>query len=96
MMAAMKTATKISLFALAALVATITFGSGAKAQNYPWCAFYDAGDEAIVCGFVSFEQCLATVRGIGGFCDRNNLYQAAVPVKHPAYRAHKDSSRKPS
>jgi hypothetical protein len=92
----MKAAMQIPLFALALLAAAIAFGTGAKAQNYPWCAFYDAGDEAVVCGFVSFEQCLATVRGIGGFCDRNNLYQAAVPANHPAYRARKDYSRKPS
>jgi len=87
---------KISLLALAVVVATVADGSGAKAQNYPWCAFYDAGDEAINCGFVSFDQCLATVRGIGGFCDRNNLYRAAAPPIPPAYRARKDYSHKPS
>ena len=27
------------------------------------------------CGFVSFQQCMATVSGIGGFCVRNTLYQ---------------------
>ena len=89
-------AMKTSLFALALVVVSFAAGSGAKAQNYPWCAFYDAGDEAIVCGFVSFEQCLATVRGIGGFCDRNNLYQAAAPAIHPAYRARKNNSHKQS
>jgi hypothetical protein len=92
----MKAAIKISLFALAVVVAASASGTGAKAQNYPWCAFYDAGDEAIVCGFVSFEQCLATVRGIGGFCDRNNLYQAAAPANRPSYRTRKDYSHKPS
>lgn len=29
-----------------------------------------------LCGFVSFQQCMATVTGIGGFCVRNTLYQA--------------------
>jgi hypothetical protein len=26
------------------------------------------------CGFTTFQQCLETVSGIGGFCQRNNLY----------------------
>jgi len=34
-----------------------------------WCARYPGG--ASNCGFYSFEQCQATVSGIGGFCDRN-------------------------
>lgn len=48
-----------------------------EAQNYPWCAQYDGGSNggAMNCGFVSFEQCLATVSGIGGFCIQNNTYQ---------------------
>ncbi len=47
----------------------------AQAQNYPWCAIYggDMGDSQN-CGFISFEQCMETVRGIGGFCDRNTQY----------------------
>jgi hypothetical protein len=27
------------------------------------------------CGFSTFEQCLETVHGIGGFCERNDWYQ---------------------
>jgi len=47
----------------------------AYAQNYPWCAHYDADGGEINCGFSTFEQCLQDVRGIGGFCMRNNTYQ---------------------
>jgi Protein of unknown function (DUF3551) len=57
----------------------------AQAQNYPWCAVYDVGDAAYNCGFVSFEQCMATVRGIGGSCMVNTAYNAnppATPRKH--------------
>jgi hypothetical protein len=43
---------------------------------YPWCARYDWTTRN--CGFVSFGQCLATVRGRGGFCERNPLYD--VPL----------------
>jgi hypothetical protein len=42
----------------------------------PWCSEYSGGGGGgggggTNCGFYSFEQCLATVRGIGGFCVRN-------------------------
>jgi hypothetical protein len=39
------------------------------ARVYPWCARYSGG--ARNCGFVSYSQCRATVRGIGGRCVRN-------------------------
>jgi len=33
-----------------------------------WCAEYSAGGGGESCGFSSFEQCQASVSGIGGFC----------------------------
>jgi hypothetical protein len=43
----------------------------AVAQFYPWCSIYSDKVGASNCGFVSFEQCLLNVRGIGGFCVQN-------------------------
>ena len=66
---------KLLLSAVAILVATLTLGTSAQSQNYPSCALYGrtpAGPKN--CGFVSFEQCLAIVRGI--VCMQNNTYQA--------------------
>jgi Protein of unknown function (DUF3551) len=55
----------------------------AEAQNYPWCAIYDVGDAAYNCGFVTYEQCRASVSGIGGTCMRNTTYNpAATPRAH--------------
>ena len=56
----------------------------AQAREYPWCARYDWS--TYNCGFVSFEQCLATVRGIGGICERNPRYAGPPPrqQKRPA------------
>lgn len=55
------------------VVAGLSLLSGTtQAREYPWCARYDWS--TYNCGFVSFEQCLATVRGIGGFCERNPRY----------------------
>ena len=67
---------------LAALGASVPT---AHAEEYPWCAFYGGADlgGAKNCGFVSFEQCMETLRGMGGFCDRNNFY---VPPRPAARR----------
>jgi hypothetical protein len=47
----------------------------AAAQNFPWCAQYSIRGGARNCGFVSWEQCMATIRGIGGFCERNYMFR---------------------
>ncbi len=53
------------------------FSPQAQAQNYPWCATYTGSmGGSQNCGFTSFEQCMDTVRGMGGFCDRNTQYVA--------------------
>jgi hypothetical protein len=66
----------IGLGALAALVAFDAPSAKAEVQ-YPWCAYYGRfGTQATNCGFTSRQQCLATVSGIGGYCDRNPRYPA--------------------
>jgi|BarGraNGADG00212_1021973.scaffolds.fasta_scaffold06265_7 hypothetical protein len=40
--------------------------------------------QAANCGFVTIEQCRATVSGIGGFCEPNQFYTG--PGKTPAKR----------
>src|SRR5438876_9241063 len=44
-------------------------GHPAAAQN-AWCAYYSYGG-GTSCGFSTFEQCQASVRGVGGSCNRN-------------------------
>lgn len=88
---------RFSLLLVTILAAFAGFGTSAYAQNYPWCAYYGGGrfggGGGTNCGFVSFEQCMATVRGIGGFCDRNTQYvppagassgQARRKAPHPS------------
>ena len=42
---------------------------------YPWCAVYSGdGGGGTNCGFLTIEQCRATVSGIGGFCAPNQFY----------------------
>jgi hypothetical protein len=50
-------------------------GDRASAQDYPWCAEGGFKDGARSCGFVTREQCLAAVSGVGGFCERNPTYR---------------------
>jgi hypothetical protein len=66
----------------------------AQAQNYPWCAQYtgDMGG-SMNCGFVSFDQCMNTVRGMGGFCIENNTYQAPAGGTSRSYSKKKASHR---
>ena len=58
-----------------------TSGIGTSAQAAPWCAFYDAS--TYNCGFHSFEQCLATVRGSGGWC-RPNFFEGYTGDRRPS------------
>ena len=48
-----------------------------------WCAHYGTGLEGMNCGFYSFEQCRATVPGVGGFCQANTFsaYSAREPQR---------------
>ena len=49
---------------------------------YPWCADYSAGNGGggTNCGFLTIEQCRATVSGIGGFCVPNQFYNPGQRV----------------
>jgi hypothetical protein len=71
---------RILLFMLGILAAAAAISSHAEAQNYPWCAQYsDQGGRN--CGFVTIDQCRATVSGIGGDCEPNLQY-APPPGEH--------------
>jgi Protein of unknown function (DUF3551) len=72
------------LFILAVLATTICIEKPVRAQNYPWCAYYDVWQGATNCGFSTFQQCMATVSGVGGSCGPNPLYQAA-PGPYPSH-----------
>lgn len=37
----------------------------------PWCAFLGTLVGASDCGYYTFEQCMATARGLGGYCTPN-------------------------
>lgn len=75
-----------AVFAVTAMAAA-AISTPLKAQNYPWCAHIDTGyDDALNCGFVSFAQCMQTVRGMGGFCQSNNTYRPPLSAPDAARR----------
>ena len=81
---------RIILVVLSILV-TVGIVTRAEAQNYPWCSIYTGSmGGSKNCGFSSFQQCMANVSGIGGFCQQNDTYSppGAAPVRH---RSHKHS-----
>jgi hypothetical protein len=83
------------LVILGIFAAIVCVEKPAEAQNYPWCAEYSfsggGGGGATNCGWATLEQCMATVRGIGGSCGPNPMYQpppgphvlARYPRHHP-------------
>jgi hypothetical protein len=78
-------------FILSALSALALFTPTAgHADPYKWCAQYGGnGGGGRNCGFVTWDQCMATVSGIGGFCEINQFYtgpEQAPPrrKRHPA------------
>jgi hypothetical protein len=78
---------RLLLLMLGLSVCVVGIGTRAEAQNYPWCAYYSGGrfggGGGTNCGFTTFQQCLDTVSGIGGFCARNTQYQPP-PGSHPS------------
>ena len=75
------------LFALGALALVMAaLPQPAAAIEYPWCASYGGrGGSVRNCGFVSYAQCMQTIRGMGGFCEPNLFYSG--PAERPARRA---------
>ena len=60
---------------------------------WPWCSRYDWPRDggAISCAFASWEQCMDTVRGIGGICYMNPYpqpYASASPGRPARSRRH--------
>ena len=81
---------RIGLLALAGLAASALTPAQAleKYDPYPWCAVYGGrGGGGTNCGFLTIQQCRATVSGIGGFCEPNQFYNP-----RPASRARKKRS----
>jgi len=52
--------------------------------TYPWCAQYGGRDGGgRNCGFWTYQQCMATLWGNGGYCVANSMYRGPSPGMVP-------------
>jgi tetratricopeptide (TPR) repeat protein len=81
------------ILALCGLAIAVTLGldAPATAKGPAWCAAYRNGGTN--CGFNTYEQCLAALSGIGGFCNRN--YFDGEPDKPAARKERKEREAEP-
>ncbi len=68
------------ILVLASLIAFggLSLDAPATAKEPAWCAVYRTGGTN--CGFHTHEQCMATVSGIGGFCNRSPYAEPEKPA----------------
>ena len=65
----------------AALLGETQVSKAQSPYSYPWCAIYLGGSGspgAMSCYYTSWEQCLTTMRGIGGNCVESPYYHGQV------------------
>jgi hypothetical protein len=77
----------LSLVVLAAvLLVEIQAASAQSPTSYPWCARYFGGAMvgATSCYYNSYEQCMTTLSGIGGYCYESQYYHPSASPNAPA------------
>ena len=83
---------RLLLIIVGAFAAIICIEKPAEAQSYPWCADGNYKGGATNCGFVTFQQCLDTVRGSGGSCGPDPMYHPPpgphALIRHPRHHPH--------
>ena len=73
--------------AIASFTLTTLLLCAGAAQAAPWCAHYGGrGGGGTNCGFYSFQQCMATISGIGGVCLVNQLEIQPQGERRRSYR----------
>jgi len=85
------TASRLALMLLTiAAAAGLDGRSGAHAdwrQLAPWCAYLGGFNGSYDCSYYTFEQCMATARGLGNSCAPNP--RALPPQFKPSRRTYK-------
>jgi hypothetical protein len=69
---------RVVLLLLAAVIAAAALPRPSFAQSpydYPICAYYADKTGATACYYRTYEQCMATMSGIGGHCGANPAYR---------------------
>jgi hypothetical protein len=74
-----------TLAAVATIATALLIGAAGPVQAAPWCAWFTGYSYNYDCSYFTFEQCLATIRGVGGYCARN-VYPEPPRYPPPAHR----------
>jgi hypothetical protein len=64
--------------AFAAVIFANAPAAAQSAYSYPWCARYPARLGAMSCYFTSYQQCMTTLSGIGGYCFQSPYYRGGA------------------
>jgi hypothetical protein len=80
--------------ALSFLIAAAALAGGIPASHaqspYNWCGVYSSGFGAPSCSYNSYQQCVETMRGLGGFCTQTPAYRGPVTgAGEPRRRRHR-------
>jgi hypothetical protein len=74
------------LLVLGVFAAWTTAAGAARAEIYPWCSNFADG-AGLNCGFTTYDQCMETARGSGGYCAPNTMYTPSGAAKRPRHPA---------
>jgi tetratricopeptide (TPR) repeat protein len=69
---------RISVLCGLVIAVMLGLGAPAKAKEPGWCATYRNGGNN--CGFNTYQQCMAAVSGVGGFCNRSPYAEPEKPA----------------
>ena len=65
-----------------ALTGTSEPASAQSAYSYPWCSQLPAAQsDATTCYFSSYQQCMMTISGIGGYCYQSPYYHPSAAIR---------------
>jgi len=80
---------------LAALLLVAAGPSRAQSPyNYAWCGTYPGWQGARSCYFNSYEQCIARLRAVRGYCTRNPAYTGPPSGAGQLGRARRDKKHR--
>jgi Protein of unknown function (DUF3551) len=74
----------------AALIGATELTSAQSPYSYSWCSRQGGRyDGATSCYFTSYQQCMTTISGIGGYCYQNPSYHASAATPLRSRRPHR-------
>jgi hypothetical protein len=71
---------RIAILMSAALMSSLALDAWGPALASPWCSTYGG----MSCGYDTFDQCMISIRGDGGFCIRNPMESETAAPPAPA------------